>query len=228
MAISPTGWELRDLTPVDFVHVRLRGPDPKGNPLPTPPPGPTGESGRAGGGRRHQASSEWRLHEALYRLRDEAGAVVHTHSPRATAVATLERSIPAIHYYLALLGGEVPLVPYAPFGSAELAALTRDALKASPAHTALLAHHGAIAIGRTPAEALLRAEILEHLAAIYLSCLSTGLEIPLLTTEQLREAEERMSSYGHKEPEPSQHGCTPGAMVAPRKTPIRNRREGTS
>ena len=35
-------------------------------------------------------SSEWRLHRDLYRSRDEAGAVVHVHSPAATALARVE------------------------------------------------------------------------------------------------------------------------------------------
>jgi len=199
MAISPTGWELRDLGAADFVRVRLDGPEPDAG---EDPQGIFTESGPDANAQSplSRPSSEWQLHRALYRLRPDVGAVVHTHSPRATALATLERSVPPIHYYLALLGGEVPLVPYAPYGSQALATWTADALRDRPAQAALLAHHGAIAVGRTPAEAFLRAEILEHLADLYLTLRATGLEIPLLTPEQLREASSRISAYPHHDP----------------------------
>src|SRR5690606_39885325 len=44
-----------------------------------------------------EPSSEWRLHAAVYRARPEVAAVVHCHSPNATAVACTRRPIPAFH-----------------------------------------------------------------------------------------------------------------------------------
>ena len=66
-------------------------------------------------------TSELPLHLAVYRNFD-AGAVVHTHPPMATAVACVADELPCIHYTLLTLGGSVRVAPYVTFGTAELAA----------------------------------------------------------------------------------------------------------
>lgn len=50
-------------------------------------------------------SSEWRLHTAIYKARPDAGAVVHTHSPYATAYATMDKPIPIILVEMLPLSG---------------------------------------------------------------------------------------------------------------------------
>src|SRR5918995_585089 len=67
-------------------------------------------------------SSEWPLHTSIYRARPDAQAIVHTHSPRATALACTRRGIPAFHYMIALCGGaDVRCADYATFGTQGLA-----------------------------------------------------------------------------------------------------------
>ncbi|NJN63889.1 MAG: class II aldolase/adducin family protein, partial [Acidobacteria bacterium] len=51
-------------------------------------------------------SSEWRMHLALYKARADVGAVMHTHSLNATALACLHRGIPPFHYMVAEFGGD--------------------------------------------------------------------------------------------------------------------------
>src|SRR2546429_387356 len=51
-------------------------------------------------------SSELGLHLGVYR-RYDAGAVVHTHSPLATALACVLDELPCVHYQMLLLGGTV-------------------------------------------------------------------------------------------------------------------------
>jgi L-fuculose-phosphate aldolase len=67
---------------------------------------------------RRKPSSEWRFHRDIYAARPEAGAVVHTHSPFATALACQEQGIPAFHYMVARFGGATcaapPMPPSAP------------------------------------------------------------------------------------------------------------------
>jgi len=58
---------------------------------------------------RRRPSSEWRFHRDILRSRRDAGAVVHTHSPRATALACTGRGIPAFHYMVAVAGGRAPV-----------------------------------------------------------------------------------------------------------------------
>jgi L-fuculose-phosphate aldolase len=116
-------------------------------------------------------SSELPLHLAVHAARGP-GAVVHTHSPAAAAVSTLVDELPAVHYYAAALGEVVRVAPYAPFGSAELAAGAVRALGDSAA--VLLAHHGAVTTGADVADALEAAMNLEWVCDVFLRAAAAG------------------------------------------------------
>src|SRR3546814_19664011 len=74
-------------------------------------------------------SSEWRFHRDILRARPEVGAVVHTHSTYATALAICGREIPAVHYMIAAAGGPtIRVAPSPPYGTAELSANAVPAL----------------------------------------------------------------------------------------------------
>lgn len=109
-------------------------------------------------------SSELPMHLAVYAATD-AGAVVHTHSPFATALATAGLELPPIHYLAGGLGGRVRLAPYATFGTPLLAASVVTALRGRTA--VLLEQHGALTVGGTLEQAYGRALDLEWLAALY-------------------------------------------------------------
>ena len=64
--------------------------------------------------------------------RPDAAAIVHTHSPEATALAWTGRGIPPFHYMIALAGGDIRRMPYATFGTAELAATAVRGLDGPP------------------------------------------------------------------------------------------------
>lgn len=118
-------------------------------------------------------SSEWRFHRDILRARPDVGAVLHTHSRYATAIACLDRDIPAFHYMVAIAGGaSIRCAPYATFGSEEL---SERALKALDDRRAcLLAHHGLIVVEATAERALQLAIEVEALAAMYLSARQIG------------------------------------------------------
>jgi L-fuculose-phosphate aldolase len=89
-----------------------------------------------------EPTSELDLHLGVYR-RYDAGAVVHTHAPMATALScVLDGELPCVHYQMLLLGGTVRVAPYATFGTPELAESVLDALDGRTG--ALMANHGAI------------------------------------------------------------------------------------
>jgi L-fuculose-phosphate aldolase len=148
-------------------------------------------------------SSEWALHAALYRSRPAIGAVVHTHSPYATTLACLHWELPAIHYLVAYAGARVPLVPYADFGSAELAAAVVRGLAKSDA--ALLANHGLVAVAATLPRAFEVAEQIEFAAQLYYMARAAG-EPALLSEEQMSRAVAAIRRYG-----PAAAQCTRGA-----------------
>jgi L-fuculose-phosphate aldolase len=111
------------------------------------------------------ASSETRIHGAVYRLRPEVIAVAHAHPPAVQALARDGR-IPDCS--LLTEGGDllgtVGWVPALPPGSVELAEATAHVLARSPA--CVLAQHGAVTVGGSVDQATRRMLLLERLAAL--------------------------------------------------------------
>ena len=175
--ITPAGVPYRDLTPERIVAL-----------------GPEGEPG-AGGAR---PSSEWRMHAAIYAQRPDVSAIVHTHSTRATALACAGRGIPPFHYMIALAGGDIRCVPYATFGTSDLA---ESALRGLAGRRAtLLANHGVMAVGASLREAYSVAVEVENLAGQYLALLAAGLQPLLLSDGELQKVIGKFQDYGRLEP----------------------------
>lgn len=170
---------------------------PSGLPYAAMGPGDCVECGPGGdtlaGHRR--PSSEWRLHAAIYAARADVAAVVHTHSPMATALSCARRPIPPFHYMIALAGGaEVPCAPYATFGTQALADSAAAALGPG-LRACLLANHGAVACGATLAGAEALAGEVENLARQHLALLAAGLAPAHLSPEEMAEVAAQFSDY---------------------------------
>jgi L-fuculose-phosphate aldolase len=143
---------------------------------------------------RWQPSSEWPFHRAVYALRADVMAVVHTHSTYATALACLQRPLPAFHYMVAVAGGDsVPCVPYHTYGSQALS----DAVTAGLAdrNACLLAHHGLVSCGETLAHAMKIAVEIESLCQTYLAALAVA-EPARLSDEEMARVLEKFKTYG--------------------------------
>jgi L-fuculose-phosphate aldolase len=139
-------------------------------------------------------SSEWRMHGAIYAQRPEVAAVVHTHSPRATALSCARLGIPAFHYMIALAGGPIRCMPYATFGTEELA---RNAVCGLDSRRAvLLANHGVVAVGTSLREAHSVAFEVENLALQYLELRAAGLEPVVLDDAELATVIGKFTDYG--------------------------------
>lgn len=139
-----------------------------------------------------EPTSEFPLHLAVY-AHTGAGAVVHTHSPAATAVSTLADELPAIHYYVAMFGGPVRVAPYATYGTGELA---RNVVRALENRTAcLMGSHGAVTTGPDLKTARERAVYLEWLCDVYLRAASAGTP-RLLPPEEIGRVAARLAGYG--------------------------------
>ena len=151
IAVSPTGAVLAELAPEQVSVVDLDGNLVKGDLEPT---------------------SELGLHLGIYE-RYDAGAIVHTHAPMATALAcVLDDELPCVHYSMLLLGGSVRVAPYETFGTPELAAAVLHALDGKSA--ALMANHGAITHAPDVAAALDRALLLEWACTVYWRATAIG------------------------------------------------------
>ncbi|MCX7946188.1 MAG: class II aldolase/adducin family protein [Hydrogenophilus sp.] len=145
-------------------------------------------------------SSEWRLHLAIARARPDIAAIVHTHSPAATALSCHRRELPPFHYMIAEFGGPtVRCAPYARFGTEALAAAALEALQER--YACLLANHGLIALGATLEQALHRAEALEALCHQYLLAATLG-EPVHLTPAEIADALAAFRDYGQQPQQP--------------------------
>jgi L-fuculose-phosphate aldolase len=116
---------------------------------------------------RYNPSVEVIMHLAIYDARPDVGGIVHTHQKMASAVAVAGKGIPPIlEEEVFALGGGVELAEYALPGTRDLATNAVAALGGRNA--CLLAHHGVIAVGSRIQDALLKAEIVERAAEIYI------------------------------------------------------------
>lgn len=143
---------------------------------------------------RARPSSEWRFHRDVYAARPEVGAIVHTHSRHATALACTGSGIPPFHYMVARAGGrDIRCAPYHTFGTQELSTAAVAAL--TDRRACLLSHHGVIALGSALADALTLAAEVEELAAQYLAARALG-PVPLLDAAEMERVLEKFRTYG--------------------------------
>lgn len=138
--VTPAGFAKGTLDPDDLVEVSLAGEKLAG---------------------RNAASSELGLHLAAYRTRPDITAVVHAHPVTATAFTLVGETVPdGVLAELMLTVGAVGLAPYAQPGTDELGRSVAPLFKTH--EVVLLAHHGAVALGRSLQEAHFAMESLEH------------------------------------------------------------------
>lgn len=119
------------------------------------------------------------LHLVVYERRPDVGAVIHAHPPNATAIASSRGNpieVPFIAEALVSLGPKIPKLAYAQPGDAAKAAL---APWCELVDAVLLGNHGVIAWGKDCETALLRLELVEHLAKIAIAAAPLGGVEPL-------------------------------------------------
>jgi L-fuculose-phosphate aldolase len=139
-------------------------------------------------------SSEFRMHTGILAEREEAGAVVHTHSPYASTFASLAEPITASHYLIAFAGDQIPVAGYATYGTQDLADLAVEAL-GEEYDACLLQNHGTIALGDTVGEAFEKSMMVEYCARIHYQSNSIG-EPTLVPDGDVDALIEAFESYG--------------------------------
>lgn len=174
--VTPSGMDYDRFGPEDLCRVNLQTREVEGTKKP---------------------SIETWLHGNILGQRPDVGAVVHTHSFYATAVAATRRPLPCILDSMALvIGGEVPCAEYAIPGSPELAANAAAAL--GEGNAVLIANHGVVTVGPTLAKALSRAEAVEKAAHALLAASAYAAVVPL-DHESIRRSQAFFATnYGQK------------------------------
>jgi L-fuculose-phosphate aldolase len=148
-----------------------------------------------GGGR---ASTEVRMHTAVYQRRPDVKAVVHAHPPHATgfAVAGIPLDRPITAEAVVTLG-PVPIIPYGMPATSDLAENVGRAI--CDAQAVLLAHHGALTVGDSVWRAWERMETLEQVARVALAARSLGREQELPSPD-VRRLESARAAAGYPPP----------------------------
>jgi L-fuculose-phosphate aldolase len=160
IAISPTSMPYDRIRPEDVSVV-----DPEGDLLEGAAP-----------------SVELPMHLAIQSGRPEVAAIVHTHSPYATAVGLVLDEIPIVlAEQAAAVGGPIPVVPYGPTGER---AMGEAVLGAGDAWAAIVRNHGPVCLGRALGEALRCAFAVEEAAQVYAVARQLG-EPALLPEDEL-------------------------------------------
>ena len=170
--ITPSGKKYSSLKNKDIVFVLLDGNFDKKKGIP---------------------SSEWKFHQDIYRNKDDAKSIVHSHSTNATAISTHKKGIPAFHYMVAVAGGhDIKCANYATYGTRELSKNILKALKERKA--CLISNHGQIAFEKSLPKAFELAEEVENISLQYITSLKLG-KPKFLSLKEMKKVLSKAKNY---------------------------------
>ena len=172
--ITPSGKKYETLKPEDIVFMGLNEEEKNNNSTNKP-------------------SSEWRFHRDIYVNKKDAQAIVHAHSPHATAVSSHGKPIPPFHYMIALAGGDdIKCAEYATFGTDEL---SKNVIKALEKRSAcLMSNHGQVAFGKNLDDAFELAQEIENICHQYIIALKLG-QPKILSFEEMKKVLDKARNY---------------------------------
>ena len=138
-------------------------------------------------------SSEWKFHQDIYINKPDAIAIVHAHSPYATAVSAHGKNIPAFHYMVALAGGnDIKCADYATFGTKQLSINIIQAL--NDRKGCLMSNHGQVVFGKNLDQAFELAEEIENICHQYINTIKLG-NPKILSFEEMNKILEKTKNY---------------------------------
>ncbi|MBD1158654.1 class II aldolase/adducin family protein [Pelagibacterales bacterium SAG-MED19] len=171
--ITPSGKKYETLKPEDIVFMGLNEEEENNS--------------------TNKPSSEWRFHRDIYVNKKEAHAIVHAHSPHATAVSSHGKPIPPFHYMVALAGGDdIKCAKYATFGTEEL---SKNVIKALENRSAcLMSNHGQVAFGKNLEDTFELAQEIENICHQYIITLRLG-KPKILSLEEMKKVLDKAKNY---------------------------------
>ena len=172
--ITPSGKKYESLKPEEIVFMSMDDEEEKKDSANKP-------------------SSEWRFHRDIYLNKKEAQAIVHAHSPHATAVSSHGKPIPPFHYMIALAGGDdIKCAEYATFGTEEL---SKNVIKALENRSAcLMSNHGQVAFGKNLDDAFELAQEIENICHQYTIALKLG-QPKILSFKEMKKVLDKAKNY---------------------------------
>ena len=151
-------------------------------------------------------SIESGMHTAVYENRPDVHAIIHTHQPYASALALINKPIPALFdEQVRFLGRSVEIIPYAPSGTGFLKNKVKGKIK-NGSNAYILQNHGVLVLGGDVERAIHNMALLEKCALTYLLALLTEekiSKIPLPIREivfsKLKADEKKFAELGERE-----------------------------
>ena len=146
-AITPSNYDYFKMTPDDICVLDARLSSMEGHLKPSV------ESG---------------MHGAIYQVRPDVNAVIHTHQAYVSALTLIKAPIPALFdEQVRFLGRSVDIIPYAPSGTGMLRNTVAKHVK-NHNNAFMMQNHGALVFGHDMERAVHNVEILEKCALAYL------------------------------------------------------------
>jgi L-ribulose-5-phosphate 4-epimerase len=147
IAITPSNYDYMKMTPEDVCIVNIAESMLEGR---LPP------------------SVETAMHIAIYQVRPDVNAIVHTHQVYASALTLIKAPIPALFDEQArFLGRSIDIIPYAPSGTGFLKNVVAKHVK-NHNNAFLMQNHGALLFGHDLERAVHNVEILEKCSLAWL------------------------------------------------------------
>jgi L-ribulose-5-phosphate 4-epimerase len=113
-------------------------------------------------------SVEAAMHGAIYKVRSDVNAIIHTHQVYASALTLIKAPVPALFDEQArFLGRSVEIIPYAPSGTGMLKNTVAKHVK-NHNNAFMMQNHGALVFGHNMERAIHNVEILEKCSLAYL------------------------------------------------------------
>ncbi|NMC47765.1 MAG: class II aldolase/adducin family protein [Chloroflexi bacterium] len=173
VVITPSGMQFSQLTPEDLIVLNLQGNIVDG---------------------KRKPSLDRVFHLAVYNARPDVSGIIHTHSPYATAYASMAKPIlPLIMSLVISVGGSVDVAPFAFPGTEELGKAVVAGL--AQKNAVLMEQHGVLAVGKNLSKALSVAGTVENVAQIQAISESLG-DVRPLDEETIRQGREFEKGYG--------------------------------
>jgi L-fuculose-phosphate aldolase/L-ribulose-5-phosphate 4-epimerase len=176
VVVTPSGLDYEDLTPADMIVVDLDLNIIEGE---------------------YRPSVATNLWTAILFARPEIHAIVHSHSPYATAFSVVDKPMPIVTETQAnWFGQPIPISPYAHLEDDRFVTAPVKAL--GDGFAVLLGQHGPITIGKTLPDALERAVTLEEAAKTYAIAQDLGEPLEFTLEQAQRSFDYYHNRYGQQ------------------------------